>query len=330
VADALRQAGHEIRPVTDLRAAEADELPDVIVLPDQDLTTSIVLSLREGNPGIRVLAARSDPEAPSGLPDLVLPADADPAVWSLALATLDLARRLPDPGLEEARAGLQRVIEAGQRAFDAIRAASEHESPVALMDGVELRLERSFQLLLRVMLDRLEGRIEGFAGQSSRVATLGRHLAEELGASEETISAVETAGRFHDLGMHLVVSPSTLRRSGPLGETEQKAIRRHPTASADAVLPLRLSDEAVSGIRDHHERLDGTGYPTRKRGDQVNLAARIIAVADSFEALTHSRPHRPAFSWDDALAILDAERREGRLDALVCGALHQILDRRAS
>jgi HD-GYP domain-containing protein (c-di-GMP phosphodiesterase class II) len=330
VAAALREAGHEIRPVTALDAAGVDEAVEVIVLPDEGLTHDSVVALRDANPGIRVLASRADLETPSGRPDLLLPADADPAIWALALATLDLSQGLPDPGLEEARAGLQSVVAAGQRAFDAIRAASDHDAPNARADGAELRLERSFQLLLRVMLDRLEGRIEGFAGQSGRVASLGRHLAEELGAPEEIIRAVETAGRFHDLGMHLVVSPATLRRAGPLREAEQKAIRRHPTASADAVQPLHLPDEAVSGIRDHHERLDGTGYPTRKRGDEVHLAARIVAVADSFEALTHPRPHRPAFSSADALAIIDAEGREGRLDAGVCGVLAHALERRAS
>lgn len=337
IAVALREAGHEVHTVRQPGDASGSgsEIPDVVVLSDTGLTSATVLAVRESLPGVRVVAARwhSMVAGEAGAPDLALPADADPAVWAMVLAGLDPVRELPDPALDEARTSLSTVVEVARRAFDALLAAGPpgaeadpHPNP--LLDDVEARLRRSFELLLRVTLERLERRLEGFGGRSSRMAELARGLAAEAGASDEVIRAAESAGRFHDLGMHLVVSPSALRRHGPLREPEIRALHRHTGASVDALAPLRLSGDALEGIRDHHERLDGSGYPRRARGESVGLTARVVAVADCYEALSHPRPHRPAFSENEALDAMDRQAAAGRFDPAVCSALRSLITKR--
>ena len=106
-------------------------------------------------------------------------------------------------------------------------------------------------------------------------------------------------------------------------------MRRHPVTGAQIVAPLEFFDEGAVIVRHHHERLDGSGYPDGLIGDTIPLGARIVAVADTYDALTSSRPYRAGLSTAEAIRVLRAE--SGRtLDGQLVGLLVNIVDQRPS
>jgi len=119
------------------------------------------------------------------------------------------------------------------------------------------------------------------------------------------LDRLDQAGRVHDVGK-IIVSPEILEKPGRLNKWEFEEIQRH--AAFGARLVASLGDPALTAIvRHHHERLDGSGYPDRLRGAEIPLAARIVAVADAFDALTSCRPYREAQSPAAASEVIRAE-----------------------
>jgi putative nucleotidyltransferase with HDIG domain len=151
----------------------------------------------------------------------------------------------------------------------------------------------------------LESRIPGTTGHSRRVAAYSGELANWLGLSPEESTRVAQAGTVHDIGKSCV--PETvLNKPGPLTSREQELVRQHAVTGAAMVAGLGDRDLAAF-VRHHHERFDGGGYPDRLAGADIPLGARIIAVADTFDALTSNRPYRRAIGHLEALKVLDTE-----------------------
>ncbi len=142
-------------------------------------------------------------------------------------------------------------------------------------------------------------------GHSRRVARHCWMIAKRMGLDSESVARVRTAASLHDVGK-VYTPPAVLRKPGRLTDEEFDVIKRHPVDGAELVEALG-DDELVSIVRHHHERLDGTGYPDRLVGDQIPLGARIISVADTFDAITSARPYRPARAHKKALDILKYE-----------------------
>jgi HD-GYP domain-containing protein (c-di-GMP phosphodiesterase class II) len=140
-------------------------------------------------------------------------------------------------------------------------------------------------------------------GHGARVAALAEPVARRLGWAEERISVLRFGAPLHDIGK-LTVRGELLRRPGPLTLAEQLEIRVHPTAGAALVAPLRSARHALSYVLFHHERWDGGGYPCGLSGAAIPLEARLLGVADAFDAMTSARPYRPAVAADRALAEL--------------------------
>ena len=128
-----------------------------------------------------------------------------------------------------------------------------------------------------------------------------------LGLSGTELDFVGQAALLHDIGK-IGVPDAVLLKEGPLTAAEWSVMRRHPEEGARIIERLGYLDEAVPGIRYHHERMDGRGYPEGLLGDEVPLAARIIHVADALDAMTTKRLYRDEMSFEDALA----EIRRGR------------------
>jgi len=151
----------------------------------------------------------------------------------------------------------------------------------------------------------LESRIPGTTGHSRRVAAYAGDLAQWLGLSREQSTRVAQAGRVHDIGKTCVPG-ALLNKPGPLTSREQELVRQH--AVTGAAMVAGLGDRALAAfVRHHHERFDGRGYPDRLVGEEIPLGARIIAVADTFDALTSNRPYRRAIGQARALEVLGAE-----------------------
>jgi putative two-component system response regulator len=136
-----------------------------------------------------------------------------------------------------------------------------------------------------------------------RVADRSVGMARRMGMSEREIESVRLGGLYHDLGK-IAVPDRVLHKPAALDRAEYALVRRHPEAGAEIVRPLRAFDGPEAAVLHHHERFDGTGYPYGLRGEEIPLAARIVAVADAFDAMTTDRPYRAALPHDVALQRL--------------------------
>ncbi len=152
----------------------------------------------------------------------------------------------------------------------------------------------------------LEARDVCTRGHSERVGALARRLAGALGLPPAEIDTVTQAGRLHDIGK-IGVPETVLRKRGPLDQVEWELVFNHPLIGAQIVAPFDFFAGSGLAIRHHHERWDGSGYPDGLAGRAIPLAARIVAVADVFDALTSDRPYRAALGGGAALAYLAGE-----------------------
>ena len=126
-----------------------------------------------------------------------------------------------------------------------------------------------------------------------------------MGLSDDDVARVRAAGAMHDVGkVHTPIG--ILRKPDNLSDAEYEIVKRHPVDGAEMVAVLH-DDELTAMVRHHHERLDGTGYPDGLAGDEIPIGARILAVADTFDAVTSSRPYRSAHPHKKGLDILTAE-----------------------
>jgi len=182
------------------------------------------------------------------------------------------------------------------------------------------RLQRAILQSLLGLAAALEAQAPYARGHSERVARMARHLAKALGLSESSVQIVAQAGLLHDLGK-IGIPEAVLRKPAPLTEAEWEAMRQHPVVGAQIVAPLEFFAEGAFIVRHHHERVDGSGYPDRLAGEAIPLGARIVAVADVYDALTSDRPYRPKLPRAQAIVQLQAQAGrtlDGELVAAFC------------
>ena len=165
------------------------------------------------------------------------------------------------------------------------------------------QLQRGIYQSLLGLANALEAKDVYTRGHSERVGTSSRRLALALGLSEPEAEIVARAGLLHDIGK-IGVPETVLRKAGPLTSEEWALMRRHPLIGAQIVAPFEFFTAGATVIRHHHERVDGSGYPDGLAGDAIPVGARIVAVADVYDALTSDRPYRQAMSSADARAFL--------------------------
>ncbi len=178
-------------------------------------------------------------------------------------------------------------------------------------DPMQLSPARRVQLLEQLASD-LETRDAYTLGHSRRVARYSALIAKRMGVPKAELTQIRTAAAVHDIGK-LQTPLDVLRKAGGLTDAEFELIKRHPSDGAQMVAILE-DDALTETVLRHHERLDGSGYPGGLRGGEVSLGARIVAVADTFDAITSSRSYRAARPHKQALDILRAEAGT-RLDA---------------
>lgn len=155
---------------------------------------------------------------------------------------------------------------------------------------------------------------------SLKVGQLSEYLGKQLGYSYTTQRKLYLAGLVHDIGK-LQTPREILHKPGALTPEEYCCIKRHATDSRFALHELFSSPQICEWASNHHERLDGSGYPMGKTAEQLDKPSRIVAVVDVFQALTQSRPYRPGMSLEQTLAILDDHVQNHKLDAEVFNCL---------
>jgi len=136
------------------------------------------------------------------------------------------------------------------------------------------------------------------------VTAFAEGLALSLGWRGERLDVLRLGGSLHDVGK-IAVNVSVLRKAGRLTDAEVGQIRRHPVTGARLVECFEDFEAALPYVLHHHERWDGCGYPHRLSGEEIPLEARVLSVADAFDAMTSRRPYRPALTLEQALGELE-------------------------
>jgi diguanylate cyclase (GGDEF)-like protein len=198
---------------------------------------------------------------------------------------------------------------------------AQRESEAVRQESQELRL--AAVLLLAETLDM---RDPCTAKHARTVGQLARQTAAELGFEPTRVERVRSAGVLHDVGK-LGIADAILHKSGALDETEWRETRRHPVVGARILEHAGLHDLAL-WVGQHHERFDGSGYPQGLRGEQIAVEARILAVADAYEAMTADRPYRAGMSAIEAREEL-VRCSGSQFDPLVVEAFLRSLERGA-
>jgi len=155
---------------------------------------------------------------------------------------------------------------------------------------------------LRALSSALSAKDHYTLGHAGRVAAYSALLAQELGWPDDRVNDLQNVAFLHDIGK-IGVSDRVLLKAGPLTSEEWELMRQHPGISAEIVRPL-FDDELVAGVRHHHERYDGSGYPEHLAGHDIPLVARAMCVVDCYDAMSCERPYRHALSYRDCLAEL--------------------------
>jgi HD-GYP domain-containing protein (c-di-GMP phosphodiesterase class II) len=163
------------------------------------------------------------------------------------------------------------------------------------------RLDDSYATTVRALAAALELRDDSTGGHASRVASLALTLAAKVDPALASVRQTEYGFLLHDIGK-IGIPDGILLKPGPLDIDERAEMERHPALGSGIIAQIPyLSGTALQIVAAHHERWDGLGYPNGLRGEQIPLAARIFALADTFDAMTNARPYRRAVTVEQAL-----------------------------
>ncbi|MDO8880912.1 MAG: HD domain-containing protein [Coriobacteriia bacterium] len=189
---------------------------------------------------------------------------------------------------------------------------------------VYVELTEAYTETVRSLVAAIEAKDRYTRGHSERVAIHARQLAASLGFSSADVGLAERAALLHDVGK-IGISQTTLTSPVQLTPAEVRQIRRHPVIGADLTQDVAFLSDVVPIVRHHHERVDGAGYPDGLVGPEIPMLARVLAVVDSYDAMTSDRAYRPGMSDDDARVEL--KRVAGsQLDTRVVTAFTALLD----
>jgi HD-GYP domain-containing protein (c-di-GMP phosphodiesterase class II) len=185
-----------------------------------------------------------------------------------------------------------------------------------MANSIEILLEAQEQAYveaLKALTQALQKKDRYTAGHSGRVKHYSLKLGERLGLDRATLDLLGRGALMHDIGK-IGIPDAVLNKPAPLDEDEYAVMQQHPTFTAAIMRPLSRFRAFADIAAWHHERWDGGGYPDGLLGDEIPLLARIVAVADAWDAMTGDRIYRKGMSVEKALGILEAEADEGQFD----------------
>jgi putative nucleotidyltransferase with HDIG domain len=196
------------------------------------------------------------------------------------------------------------------------------EQRTAELDRALGSLEDAYRSTLKALTAALETRDSETHGHSERVVSYSLRLGREYGLDAAQLKALEFGSLLHDIGK-IGVPDSILRKPGKLTEEEWVRMREHPTHGQQILRGIEFLEGAARVVAQHHEKWDGSGYPLGLKAEDIDLCARIFAVADAFDAMTSDRVYRRGKSYEDAARELD-EWVGRQFDPKVVAAFHRV------
>ena len=185
------------------------------------------------------------------------------------------------------------------------------------------KMRKIYLETMRALAAAIDAKDPYTKGHSERVTEMAIALAQELNLPEQQIEDLEYAALLHDIGK-IGIDERILGKNGGLTSEEWEKIREHTLIGAKIIEPVKFLKNSYQAIYYHHERYDGSGYPAGKKGEEIPLFARIIAVADAYDAMNSDRPYRKKLSEDEIIQEL-REQAGGQFDPEVAQALISIL-----
>ena len=196
------------------------------------------------------------------------------------------------------------------------------------LEKEKLALRQMTVSIAETLINAMEAKDVCLRGHSQRVADLGASIAQEMGLDEDTVEQVRLAGRLHDVGK-IGIREAVLNKPGALTEEEFEHVRSAVTTGMDILRPLQHLGAVLDFVQDHHEQIDGKGYPRGIKGERISIGGRILSVCDAFDALTSKRAFREPLSVRETLDTM-AGQVGTRFDRDVFGALCRLKSRRNS
>lgn len=187
-------------------------------------------------------------------------------------------------------------------------------------------IDQQAESVLLSLAQGIEAKDPAIHEHCRRVVDYALRLGESLNLCDEDLGILRLAGMVHDVGK-VAIPDSILFKPGPLTAEEMEIVRRHPVVGENICAPIHCFRDVLPVIRHHHEFLDGTGYPDRLSGDKIPFLARILQIADVYDALTIDRPYRKAISHTEALKTLWSEAVAGRLDSFLVNRFAEIFEK---
>ena len=165
-------------------------------------------------------------------------------------------------------------------------------------------LQETYLATVRVLVSTIEAKDPYTHGHTERVAQYSVGIAKEMDFTQDEIQTIQLGAFLHDIGK-LHTSDSILHKPGALTDEEWRMVKAHPVRGAQMLQGVKFLEKATDLVRHHHERVDGKGYPDGLRGDEITIGAKIVNVADAFDAMTTERPYRQGLTMEQAVAQLE-------------------------
>ena len=179
-----------------------------------------------------------------------------------------------------------------------------NQAAIALSNAISYdALKKNLLGTIEALSTAIEAKDEYTRGHSDRVVKIAVEVAKEMNISRDDIDLLRYAGMLHDIGK-IAIDDNILRKPSSLTGDELKKIMRHPEIGENIIAPIQFLDEVRKIVRNHHERWDGNGYPDKLGQERIPVLSRILAAADTFDAITSARSYRPARTTVEAIAEL--------------------------
>ncbi len=182
--------------------------------------------------------------------------------------------------------------------------AEEIESQISKLKSAAQENNKLFLSTIRVMANAIDAKDPYTKGHSVRVNRYSVIIARYMGLPKQEIDAIHVASVLHDVGK-IGIQEAILNKPGALTPEEYEIMKTHTTRGAEIMAPIRKLKHVIDGLRSHHERWNGSGYPDGLAGERIPLMGRVIAVADTFDAMTTDRPYQRPFSFEQAVARIN-------------------------